>query len=34
MVEQMVDLDRPLNKILDELMDGDIIVFQRTDLNL
>ena len=34
MVEQVGDLDQPLNKILDELMDGDIIVFQRADLNL
>lgn len=28
-VEKIVDLDQPLNKVLDELMDGDIIVFQK-----
>lgn len=32
LVEQLADLDRPLEKVLDELMDGDIIVFQRDDL--
>ncbi|XP_071522080.1 ubiquitin carboxyl-terminal hydrolase 7 isoform X1 [Panulirus ornatus] len=32
LVEQLADLDRPLEKVLDELMDGDIIVFQREDL--
>jgi len=31
MVEKIDDLDQPLNKVLDELMDGDIIVFQRSD---
>ncbi|XP_015785155.1 ubiquitin carboxyl-terminal hydrolase 7 [Tetranychus urticae] len=34
MVEPIEDLDQPLNKVLDELMDGDIIVFQRSDLKL
>ena len=34
MVERIEDLEAPLNKVLDELMDGDIIVFQRADLNL
>ena len=33
MVEKIEDLDSALNKVLDELMDGDIIVFQRTDIN-
>ena len=32
MVEQIEDLEQPLNKVLEELMDGDIIVFQRTDV--
>lgn len=31
--ERLADLDRPLEKVLDELMDGDIIVFQREDLH-
>ena len=31
MVERIGDLDQPLNKVLEELMDGDIIVFQRMD---
>ncbi|XP_054155064.1 ubiquitin carboxyl-terminal hydrolase 7-like [Oppia nitens] len=34
LVERIEDLDAPLNKVLDELMDGDIIVFQRADFNL
>ncbi|RWS24472.1 ubiquitin carboxyl-terminal hydrolase 7-like protein, partial [Leptotrombidium deliense] len=34
MVERIEDNDQPLNKVLEELMDGDIIVFQRADLNL
>ncbi|CAG2182939.1 unnamed protein product, partial [Oppiella nova] len=34
MVERIEDLEAPLNKVLDELMDGDIIVFQRADLTL
>lgn len=34
MVERIGDLELPLEKVLDELMDGDIIVFQRADLNL
>jgi len=29
---ESVKFDLPLNKVLDELMDGDIIVFQRADL--
>ena len=33
-VELLKDHDQPLNKELDDLMDGDIIVFQRADLNL
>ena len=32
MVDQITELDQPLNKVLDELMDGDIVVFQRADL--
>lgn len=31
-IDKITSLDEPLNKVLDELMDGDIIVFQRTDL--
>ncbi|MCL4123129.1 UNVERIFIED_CONTAM: hypothetical protein GTU68_036606 [Idotea baltica] len=31
-VERLSELDRPLEKVLEELMDGDIIVFQRADL--
>lgn len=31
LVEKIEDLDQPLNKVLDELMDGDIVVFQRAD---
>lgn len=34
MVEKIEDLELPLEKVLEELMDGDIIVFQRADLNL
>lgn len=34
MVERISDLDSPINRVLDELMDGDIIVFQRADINL
>lgn len=30
-VEKIADLDQPLNKVLDELMDGDIIVFQKAE---
>ncbi|GIY89443.1 ubiquitin carboxyl-terminal hydrolase 7 [Caerostris extrusa] len=32
-VERIENVDLPLEKVLDELMDGDIIVFQRADLN-
>lgn len=32
-VEKFSDLDQPLNKVLDELMDGDIIVFQKADFD-
>lgn len=32
-VERIENIDMPLEKVLDELMDGDIIVFQRADLN-
>ena len=31
LVEQIENLTEPLEKVLDELMDGDIIVFQRDD---
>ena len=31
MIEQLQDLSLPIEKLLDELMDGDIIVFQRED---
>ena len=30
-MEQIENLTEPLEKVLDELMDGDIIVFQRDD---
>ena len=30
-VERLEDLDQPLEKVLDELMDGDILVFERTE---
>ncbi|XP_074593603.1 ubiquitin-specific protease 7 isoform X2 [Brevipalpus obovatus] len=33
-IEQITNLDLPLDRVLDELMDGDIIVFQRSDLKL
>ncbi|KAL7638741.1 UNVERIFIED_CONTAM: hypothetical protein RMT77_010274 [Armadillidium vulgare] len=32
LIERLPDLDKPLEKVLEELMDGDIIVFQRADL--
>ncbi|GBM82029.1 Ubiquitin carboxyl-terminal hydrolase 7 [Araneus ventricosus] len=32
-VERIENIDLPLEKVLDELMDGDIIVFQRADIN-
>ena len=34
LVEQIEDYDQPLEKVLEELMDGDIIVFQRDDPDL
>ena len=33
-MERIEDYDQPLEKVLDELMDGDIIVFQRDDPDL
>ncbi|XP_013790076.1 ubiquitin carboxyl-terminal hydrolase 7-like, partial [Limulus polyphemus] len=32
-VEKIEDLDLPLENVLEELMDGDIIVFQQADIN-
>ncbi|XP_054712852.1 ubiquitin carboxyl-terminal hydrolase 7-like isoform X1 [Uloborus diversus] len=32
-VEKIDDINLPLEKVLDELMDGDIIIFQRADIN-
>ena len=32
LVELITELDQPINRVLDELMDGDIIVFQRDDI--
>ena len=29
---RLQELNRPIEKVLDELMDGDVIVFQRLDL--
>ena len=29
MLEKIEDLDKPLEHVLEELMDGDIIVFQK-----
>lgn len=31
LVERLEDFDKPLEKVLEELMDGDIIVFQKFD---
>lgn len=31
LIERLEDLSLPVEKLLDELMDGDIIVFQRED---
>ena len=31
MLERIEDYDAPVEKVLEELMDGDIIVFQRDD---
>lgn len=33
-VDRIEDLELPLEKVLEELMDGDIIVFQKLDLNV
>jgi ubiquitin carboxyl-terminal hydrolase 7 len=30
-IEKIVSYDQPLEKVLDELMDGDIIVFQKEE---
>ncbi|XP_018020606.1 ubiquitin carboxyl-terminal hydrolase 7 [Hyalella azteca] len=32
LVDRLPDLNRPIEKVLEELMDGDIIVYQRLDL--
>ena len=32
LVDRLCDLNRPIEKVLDELMDGDIIVYQRLDM--
>ena len=32
--EQILDVDLTMDKVLEELMDGDIIVFQRDDPDL
>ena len=34
MVEQVEDYDQPLEKGLEELMDGDILIFQKDDPDL
>jgi len=34
MVEEIKPLTEPLEKVLDELMDGDVLVFQRYDPEL
>ena len=34
MIERLEDLSLPMEKLLDELMDGDIIVFQREEEDL
>ncbi|XP_050394501.1 ubiquitin carboxyl-terminal hydrolase 7 isoform X1 [Patella vulgata] len=34
LMEKLVDLSLPIEKLLDELMDGDILVYQRNDLDL
>ena len=31
MVEEIKPFDEPLERVLDELMDGDILVFQQAD---
>lgn len=31
LVERIEDYDQPLEKVLEELMDGDIIIFQKDD---
>ena len=32
LVDRLNDLQRPIEKVLEELMDGDIIVYQRLDM--
>jgi len=32
LVERFFDLNKPIEKLLEELMDGDIIIYQRADL--
>ena len=34
LIEKLGDLSLPMEKLLDELMDGDIIVFQREEEDL
>jgi len=34
LVEEIRPLTEPLEKTLDELMDGDILVFQRNDIDM
>ena len=31
LVEEIEDHDQPIEKVLEELMDGDIIIFQKDD---
>ena len=33
MLEKVEDLDKPLEHVLEELMDGDILVFQKENLD-
>ena len=33
MLEKIEDLDKPLEHVLEELMDGDIIVFQKDPIS-
>lgn len=32
LVDRLCDLNKPIEKVLEELMDGDIIVYQRLDM--
>ena len=34
MIETITDYDQPMERVLEELMDGDIIVFQKDDPDL